>query len=40
MLSKDRKKKYDKPYYACLDKKKTEWGKDGKKARKSVSLGL
>ena len=21
-------------------KKKTEWGKDGKKARKSVSLGL
>ena len=39
MLSKDRKK-YDKPYYACLDKKKKKWGKDGKKARKSVSLGL
>ena len=42
MLSKDRKK-YDKPYYACLDKKKKKqkkWGKDVKKAKKSVSLGL
>ena len=40
MLSKDRKK-YDKPYMPRQKKKnKKKWGKDVKKARKSVSLGL
>ena len=44
MLSKDRKK-YDKPYYACLDKKKKKkkkkkkWGKDVKKSQKIRVIG-
>lgn len=39
MLSKDRKK-YDKPYYACLDKKKKKkWGKDVKKGQKIRVIG-